>query len=98
MVIIHIMSFKWDSDAPFPAIKTIARRMGITAPSVRTHFRNLENNGHLAREFHIGTTNRFHLGPLFARLEKLLDQDEKAAEEAAEKAAAKKRFLAESAL
>jgi DNA-binding MarR family transcriptional regulator len=91
MVIIHIMSFKWDADAPFPALKTIARRMGITAPSVRTHLRNLEKHGLLAREFHIGTTNRFHLGPLFERLENLIDEDEKAAEEAAVRAAARNR-------
>ena len=78
MVIIHIMSFKWDSDAPFPALKTIAKRMGITAPSVRTHLRNLEGKRLLRRQMSIGTTNRFHLQPLFERLEELMDADEQA--------------------
>ncbi|NQT13529.1 MAG: helix-turn-helix domain-containing protein [Planctomycetes bacterium] len=76
MVIIHLMSFKWDSGAPFPALKTIAKRMGITAPSVRTHLRSLETHGLLRRELQIGTTNRFHLQPLFDRLEELMDSDE----------------------
>jgi hypothetical protein len=97
MVIIHIMSFKWDADAPFPALKTIARRMGITAPSVRTHLRNLEKHRLLARDFRIGTTNRFHLGPLFDRLEQLMDSDDRATEEAAAaKEAGRKRIRLES--
>jgi len=95
MVIIHIMSFKWDADAPFPALKTIGKRMGITAPSVRTHLRNLEKHGFLAREFHIGTTNRFHLKPLFERLELMMDEDEKAAAEAEARAAARNRMRLE---
>ena len=80
MVIIHIMSFKWDSDAPFPALKTIAKRMGITAPSVRTHLRNLETHKLLRRQINIGATNRFHLQPLFDRLEQLMEKDEQAAD------------------
>ncbi|AMV19683.1 helix-turn-helix domain-containing protein [Planctomyces sp. SH-PL14] len=76
MVVIHLVSFKWDDNAPFPALKTIGRRMGITSTSVRSHVRRLEEKGLLAREMQVGTTNRFHLQPLFARLEQLLALDE----------------------
>jgi Helix-turn-helix domain len=76
MVVIHIFSFKWDASAPFPALKTIARRMGISAPSVRTHLRSLERKGFLTRQIRTGTTNRFHLQGLFLALESLMERDE----------------------
>jgi hypothetical protein len=78
MVIVHLMSFKWDSNAPFPGLKTIASRMGITATSVRTHIRKLEKRELLKRTFVVGTTNRFNLEPLFRKLEDLLDEDKAA--------------------
>lgn len=76
MVIIHLLSFKWDVNAPFPALKTIATRMGIATPSVRTHLRNLEKKDLLFREMQVGTTNRFHLQKLFVKLEALLLADQ----------------------
>lgn len=76
MVIIHLMSFKWDAAAPFPALKTIATRMGITAPSVRTHLRSLEKRQYLKREMQTGRTNLFYLDGLFEALEELMDEDE----------------------
>ncbi len=79
MVIIHLLSFKWDVNAPFPALKTIATRMGIATPSVRTHLRNLEKKDLLYREMQIGTTNRFHLQKLFLKLEELLLKDQQEA-------------------
>lgn len=77
MVIIHLMSFKWDQSAPFPSVGTIARRMGISPPAVRSHFRSLGKKGLLTRE-KTGSTNRFHLNALFQALEVLLDRDEEA--------------------
>lgn len=75
MVLIHILSFKWDAGAPFPALKTIAKRMGLTPVSVRSHLRNLEKKGLIEREMQVGTTNRFHLRRLFESLEKLQRED-----------------------
>jgi predicted transcriptional regulator len=77
MVIIHLMSFKWDNAAPFPAIRTIGKRMGLTSGSVRAHLRRLGNKGLVLREMTIGGTNRFHLYGLFKALEDLIDADEK---------------------
>ena len=79
MVIVHLVSFKWDRNAPFPSLKTIAKRMGITPPSVRTHLRSLENKRILLREMQIGQTNKFHLDGLFKILEDLMAKDEEAA-------------------
>lgn len=75
MVIIQLMSFKWDEKAPFPALKTIANRLGITSTSVRSHIRKLEKRKLLTRSFTTGTTNRFFLEPLFLKLEALMDED-----------------------
>lgn len=84
MVVIHLMSFKWDTAQPYPALKTIAKRMGITVPSVRTHLRNLENKGLLHRNFRTGTTTRFDLQPLFNALERLMTQDKETKTETAD--------------
>ena len=76
MVIIHLVSFKWDRNAPFPSLRTVAKRMGITPPSVRTHLRSLEAKQILFREMQVGQTNRFHLDGLFKALEELMAKDE----------------------
>lgn len=75
MVVIHLMSFKWDANAPFPSLKTVARRMGVTDTAVRNHIRSLVKKGMLHRQIVKGTTNRFFLEPLFARLEQLMDEE-----------------------
>jgi len=69
MVVVHLMSFKWRSEAPYPAIKTIAKRMGLSDTQVRTHLRNLERKGYLVRAKRVGETNKFHLDRLFQLLE-----------------------------
>jgi hypothetical protein len=75
MLIVHLLSFKWDHAAPFPALKTLAKRMGITPSSVRAHLRSLGKKGYLVREINVGKTNRFHLQPLFRALESLMSAD-----------------------
>lgn len=69
MFIVHLMLHKWDCEAPFPAFKTIAARMGLTEAQARTHARNLERKKYLRREMRVGETNRFHLEPLFKAVE-----------------------------
>jgi guanylate kinase len=41
----------------------------MSPTAVRTHVRNLEANGYLKRDMRVGTTNVFHLTPLFEKLE-----------------------------
>jgi hypothetical protein len=76
MLVIHLMRHKWSEDHPYPAFKTIAKKMGVTATAVRNHARSLEAGKHyLHRIMRVGRPNRFDLTPLFAALEKLQAQD-----------------------
>lgn len=69
MLIIQLMRHKWDSDAPYPGFKSLAKKMGISVQAARLHARTLEKHGYLRREMKVGETNRFHLAPLFNALE-----------------------------
>lgn len=76
MLIIQLMSFKRDHRAPFPSHKTLAERMGMSERMVRQHARALVDQGYLQCERKTaGGVNRYHLEPLFAALEKLMDED-----------------------
>jgi DNA replication protein len=75
MLVVHLMSFKWDAAAPFPSLNRLAKCMGITPTSVRTHLRKLELKGFLYRQSRVGTTNRFFLNGLFEALERLIEAD-----------------------
>ncbi len=70
MLIVHLMRHKWDKNAPYPGFETLGRQMGITPTSVRNHVRSLEKKKLLVREMRVSQTNKFHLTPLFERLEK----------------------------
>lgn len=72
--IIHLIRYKWTADAPYPGFKSIAEQMGISVQMARHHARNLEQKKYLSREMRVGATNRFHLEPLFAALERRLSQ------------------------
>ena len=69
MFVIHLMSFKWGEDAPFPAYKTIARRMGVSTKTARRLAQSLEQKKYLFREMREATTNKFHLSNLIKALE-----------------------------
>jgi DnaD-like protein len=71
LLIVHLLRYKWDQNAPFPAFKTIAKKMGVSSTAVRNHARSLEAKRYLQREMQVGSTNRFDLNPLFKALEKL---------------------------
>jgi hypothetical protein len=68
MFVLQLMNFKWGRDAPFPAYRTIAERMGITAKMARNHARNLEEKNYLCRQEHAGFTTHFDLTPLLRAL------------------------------
>ena len=77
LFVLHLMEFKWDSDAPFPAYKTLAARMGVSDKMARRHARSLEIKGYLKRIMRVGQTNRFDLTPLFAAVLKAVQRDKK---------------------
>ncbi len=69
--IIHLMSFKWDEKMPWPAFKTLAKRMGVSTTAVRNHARSLDvGKKYLVRHPRVGQPNLFDLKPLFVALEK----------------------------
>lgn len=72
MTVIHLIRFKWTETAPFPSVKTLARKMGISASAVRTHIRTLEEKRYLRRIPKAGASNAFDLEPLFEELETYL--------------------------
>jgi hypothetical protein len=75
MLVIVLMRHKWDDDPPFPGFKSVGKRLGISVTAARQLARSLEKKGYLIREKKIGTTNRFHLQPLFRALEDLHEKD-----------------------
>lgn len=67
--IIHLMSFKWGADAPYPGYKTIAERMGVSHKTARRHAQSLEQKKYLHREMRENQPNIFHLNKLIKALE-----------------------------
>ena len=68
MFVVHLMQHKWGADAPFPAYKTIADRMGVSTKTARRFAASLEQKKYLVREVRVGATNRFHLTKLISAL------------------------------
>jgi DNA-binding MarR family transcriptional regulator len=78
MFVVHLMRYKWDESAPFPAYKTIAQRMHVSTKSARRWAQSLEQKGYLKREMRVGETNRFHLTGLLDALVSLKKASSKA--------------------
>src|SRR6267154_1665070 len=49
LFVLHLMSFKWDRDLPYPSYKTLAQRMGITDKMARRYAQSLDKKGYLRR-------------------------------------------------
>lgn len=71
MFVVHLMQYKWDEKAPFPAYKTIAQRMHVSVKTARRWAASLEKKGYLRREMRVAETNRFHLKGLIDALVRL---------------------------
>jgi hypothetical protein len=69
MFIIHLFSYKWTVDAPYPSLITIAKKMGKSIDSIRRIARGLEKKGYLIRQLRTGKTNLYNLNPLIKKLE-----------------------------
>jgi DNA-binding transcriptional regulator YhcF (GntR family) len=51
----HCLSYKWTSDDPWPAMRTIADRMGVSLRTVNRIAKHLVDKGYLEREARVGT-------------------------------------------
>ena len=74
MFVIHVMSFKWGADAPYPGYKTVAKLMGVSDKMVRRHAQSLEQKHYLVRETRRSDTNKFDFTQLFEALEKKVEE------------------------
>ena len=77
LVVIHLMSYRWGTGAPFPSLKTIADRMGITQRAVRKALQHLGELGYIRREYSKGGLTRYHFNGLIRVLEELKALDAK---------------------
>lgn len=72
MWIIQVMTWKLDRRMPWPSLRTIATRMGITRGRAQALARSLEHSGYIRRIAHPYETNAYDLMPLFRALEEQL--------------------------
>lgn len=72
MLIIHLMSYKWDARRPFPSISMLRKKLGLSDGQVRALLRRLERQKRLLKRIQrIGRSNEFDFSPLIRRLEEL---------------------------
>ncbi len=69
MFIIHLFSYKWTVDAPFPSLITVSIKMGKSVDTIRRLCRGLEKKGFLKRNFRTGQTSTYDLNVLIRRIE-----------------------------
>jgi DNA-binding transcriptional regulator YhcF (GntR family) len=69
LLLIHVVSFKWDAELPFPSVQTLASRMGVSPRYVRRLLSSLERRGFVARVPRARRSNEYDLQPLVDRLE-----------------------------
>ena len=70
-LLVHLLSFKMTEAAPWPSVRKLAERLGLSACAVRRRVRKLEGRGLIVRESRIGRTNEYNLQPLAAALREL---------------------------
>ncbi len=76
LVIVQIVSHKWDERAPFPALGTIAERLSVSRRTIRAALERLEDLGYVRREYSsTGGTSRYHFDGLVRAIEALIAED-----------------------
>ena len=68
MLVVHLHSFKWSEEHPFPSAGKLSSRMGISDVAVRNIIRSLEKKGMLTRIYRGGKANMYDLSPLYQKL------------------------------
>ncbi len=78
LVVVHLMSFKWDARQPHPRVKTLAERLDISTRAVSKALKGLEDRKFIERGRSPRGYYQFDLSGLFAALERWMDQEEAA--------------------
>lgn len=68
MFVVHLMRFKWASEAPFPSYSKLSEQMGVSEASIKRYARSLEKKHYLIRRKRVGASNLFMLDGLIAKL------------------------------
>jgi hypothetical protein len=68
LFVLHLMSFKWDRELPYPSYRVLAERMGITEKMARRYAQSLDRKGYLRRQYRKRAPNLFDLTGLFEAL------------------------------
>lgn len=77
MLIVHLMSYKWDDRDPYPTVPMLAKLMGIAPRTVRNHLKTLEDHRLITRKRSpYGGSNRYDMSGLIRALEELQAKEE----------------------
>jgi DNA-binding MarR family transcriptional regulator len=93
LLAIHILSFKWTEELPFPSVETLAQRMGMNVRSIRKLLTSLERAGLVARLQAPRRANRYDLSQLFLAIERIADEEAVKSEAAKAEAEARSKRL-----
>lgn len=74
MLVIQLISFKWTAEAPFPRVRVLAQRLGVTTRAVSMQLKRLEERGFVAR-IHRDRRYRFDMTGLFKALENWMENN-----------------------
>ena len=72
LLLLQLLSFKWDERMPFPTVGALAKRVGLTTRAVRSALSRLESKA-LLKRVPKGRRNAYDLSGFFTALEGLLD-------------------------
>jgi hypothetical protein len=67
-VLVHLLYYKWGEGMPYPAVDTIARKMGVHHTTVRRHIRTMEKKHIVRRYTRTNSTNLYDFSWLVDRL------------------------------
>lgn len=64
VIIVSLVSFKWNRQMPYPSVATLSSFTGKTTGAVRNNLRNLEKKGLIKRIYRESKTSKYDLSPL----------------------------------
>ncbi len=76
----YVLSHRWTSELPFPAVREMARRSGVTTKTLEKYKKSLEDKGYLCvvrrtRADGGNTSIGWDFSPLFERIDRLITRD-----------------------
>src|SRR4051812_25808575 len=79
LLLVHLMSYRWSTEAARPSYTKLSSRLGISVVHCRRLMRSLEHRGFVKRSEERGGNSSFDLEPLFGRLAESIEAADAAA-------------------